>query len=838
MGNLTYSVLASELRGSDALTQLALDLHWSWNHSTDEIWKELDPELWDLTENPWLILKSVSQEKLDSLHDSRRSRLTQLLAEAQAKNSEPGWFQKAHPDSALHTVAYFSMEYMLSEALPIYSGGLGNVAGDQLKAASDLGVPVVGVGLLYQSGYFRQEIDARGEQQALYPVNEPAQLPIRPIRGPDGSWLRLPVSLPGIKIWIRTWEVQVGRTKLYLIDTNDPANLPHDRAITSELYGGGSELRLKQELLLGAGGWKLLEALGIKPDVCHLNEGHAAFAILERAHSYMKETGVPFQHALAVTRAGNVFTTHTAVDAGFDRFTPELVCQYSALLAERLGITMNELLALGRANPDDHSEPFNMTYLAIRGSGSVNAVSRLHADVSRRLFQPLFSRFTEGDVPIGHVTNGIHVPTWDSAGADELWTDLCGKGLWRSDLSGTEQKFRAVDDQRLWAMRNAGRTALVEYARDRLSRQEAGHGASPLQLQEARSVLDPDVLTLGLARRFATYKRPTLLLHDRERFARILTNPERPVQLVLAGKAHPQDIPGQALVREWIEFARRADVRSHVVFLSDYDMLLAQHLLTGVDVWINTPKRPWEACGTSGMKVLVNGGLNLSVLDGWWAEAYSPAVGWAIGNGAEFPDDATADRADAEALYALLEDQVAPGFYDRDENGMPASWIARIRESMALLTPAFSANRAVRQYTEERYLPAAAAYSARAQSLGKTGSSVLAWRYDIDRRWKDVRFGRLKVIRQGNEMIFEVEVSLAGIDPSFVRVELFADARDGEAPVRQPMHRKAFHPGTSFPYTYSATMPDTRPETDFTPRIVPYHPKALPLEIDRVLWQR
>ncbi len=838
MGNLTYSVLASELRGSDALTQLALDLHWSWNHSTDEIWKELDPELWELTENPWLVLKSVSQEKLDSLNDSRRSRLEQLLAEAQAKNLEPAWFQKAHPDSPLRTIAYFSMEYMLSEALPIYSGGLGNVAGDQLKAASDLGVPVVAVGLLYQQGYFRQEIDARGEQQALYPVNEPGQLPIRPICGADGSWLRLPVSLPGIKIWIRTWEVQVGRTKLYLIDTNDPANLPHDRAITSELYGGGSELRLKQELLLGGGGWMLLEALGIKPDVCHLNEGHAAFAILERAHNYMKAKGVPFQHALAVTRAGNVFTTHTAVSAGFDRFAPELVCQYSALLAERLGITMNELLALGRANPDDHSEPFNMAYLAIRGSGAVNAVSRLHGDVSRHLFQPLFPRFPAEEVPVGHVTNGIHVPTWDSAGADTLWTELCGKGVWRSDLRDTEEKFRAVDDQQLWAMRNLGRSALVEYARDRLVRQVAGHGASPLKLQEARSVLDPDVLTLGLARRFATYKRPTLLLYDRERLAKILTNPQRPVQLVLAGKAHPQDTPGRALVREWIEFARRADVRSHVVFLSDYDMLLAQHLLAGVDVWINTPKRPWEACGTSGMKVLVNGGLNLSVLDGWWAEAYTPASGWAIGNGDERFDDAAADRADAETLYDLLEYQVAPEFYDRGENGLPPAWIARIRESMALLTPAFSANRAVRQYTEEHYLPAATAYTARAQSHGKAGSSILEWQQNIARRWKDVRFGQMKVITKDNEMIFEVEVSLAGIDPSFVRVELFAAARDGSPPVCQAMLRKAFRPGTAFAYTYSTVIPAARPATDFTPRIVPYHPKALPLEIDRMLWQK
>ena len=838
MGNLTYSVMASDLRSSDALTQLALDLHWSWNHASDDIWKVLDPELWELTENPWLILKSASQEKLDNLQESKRHRIEQLLEEARAKYLDSGWFQRAYPNAPLRAVAYFSMEYMLSEALPIYSGGLGNVAGDQLKAASDLGVPVVAVGLLYQQGYFRQEIDAKGEQLALYPVNEPGQLPIRPVRALDGSWLRLAVSLPGIKIWIRAWEVQVGRAKLYLLDTNDPANLAHDRAITSELYGGGSELRLKQELLLGVGGWMLLEALGIKPEVCHLNEGHAAFAVLERARCYMNETGVPFHHALAVTRAGNVFTTHTAVDAGFDRFAPELACQYSTLIAERLGITINELLALGRANPDDHAEPFNMAYLAIRGSGSVNAVSRLHGEVSRGLFQPLFSRFPEADVPIGYVTNGIHVPTWDSAGSDQLWTELCGKGLWRSDLGDTEQKFRAAQDQQIWAMRNSGRATLVEYARDRLVRQVSGHGVSPLQLETARSVLDPDVLTLGLARRFATYKRPTLLLYDRERLTRILTNPQRPVQLVLAGKAHPLDEPGKALVKEWVEFARRPEIRPHVVFLADYDMLLAQHLLAGVDVWINTPKRPWEACGTSGMKVLVNGGLNLSVPDGWWAEAYSPTVGWAIGNGDKFPNDADADRADAEALYGLLENQIAPEFYDRDENGVPVSWLGRIRESMALLTPAFSANRAVRQYTEEHYLPAAAGYIARSQSLGKAGGSLIAWQQDIARRWKDVRFGQLKVVRKDNELIFEVEVSLAGIDPGFVRVELFAEGKNGGARFCEQMVRKTFRPGAAFAYTYSATTSATRPEADFTPRIVPHHPKALAVEIDRMLWQR
>src|SRR5271166_2436694 len=843
MGNLTYSVLASELRGSDALTQLALDLHWSWNHSTDEIWKELDPELWELTENPWLVLKSVSQEKLDSLNDSRRSRLEQLLAEAQAKNLEPAWFQKAHPDSPLRTIAYFSMEYMLSEALPIYSGGLGNVAGDQLKAASDLGVPVVAVGLLYQQGYFRQELDVRGDQVVLYPVNEPGQLPIRRVHTADGDLFRMALTLPGGKVWIRTWEVQVGRTKLYLLDTNDPANAPSFRAVTSELYGGGPELRLKQELLLGMAGWRFLREIGIRADVCHLNEGHAAFAVLERAAEYMEETGKPFHEAFAMTRAGNIFTTHTAVDAGFDRFSPELIQQYfSGYAQNRLGISVHDLLALGRKNPDDVSEPLNMAYLAIRGSGSVNGVSRLHGEVSRRLFQPLFPRVPQDEVPVGYVTNGIHVPTWDGAEADQLWTDLCGKGRWQGDQSGLEDRMRSADDQRIWRMRCSQCEALVEYARQRLSRQEAGYGASLLQVQQAQAVLNPQTLTLGFARRFATYKRPTLLLQDRDRLASILTNPQRPVQLVLAGKAHPQDAPGQALIREWTSFARRADIRPHVVFLSDYDMALAQHLVEGVDVWINTPKRPWEASGTSGMKVLVNGGLNLSVLDGWWAEAYSPRVGWAIGDGKEHGDDPAWDRADAEALYTVLEKEIIPEFYKRDEQGIPRSWVARIRESMAALTPAFSANRTVRQYTEEHYIPAAGAYAARACHDSKVTESLHAWRENIARCWDDVHFGALKVSQEDRELMFEAEVYLGGVDPGSVRVELYAGPQDGKPAFRQEMHRTA-GPGPapgfgSGPYLYATRTPATRATGDFTPRVLPYHALALPTEIRRIVWQK
>lgn len=829
--------MTAEMQHSEVLTRLALDLSWSWSHSADEIWKRLDPELWDLTGNPWMILQATSPRKLDGLTDAAfHERVEQLLSELNRKNASPAWFQDAHASSPLRTAAYFSMEYMLSEALPIYSGGLGNVAGDQLKAASDLGVPVVAVGLLYQEGYFRQTLDARGDQHVLYPVNEPGQLPIEPVRTSDGDLLRMTLTFPAMKIWIRTWQVQVGRTRLYLMDANDPANPPQVRAITSQLYGGGPETRLQQELLLGIGGWRLLRELGVTPDVCHMNEGHAAFAVLERASTYMQDNGCPFHEAFAITSAGNVFTTHTAVEAGFDRFPPELIRQYVSRYAQDvLKISTEELLALGRRNPGDASEPFNMAYLAIRGSGWVNGVSRLHGEVSRRLFQPLFPRFPEDEVPVGYVTNGVHVPTWDGAEADRFWTELAGKDRWRGDQVELQACVRCADDQQIWRMRCSGRAALVEYARKRLIRQETGYGASPPQMQQAGSVLNPDTLTLGFARRFATYKRPTLLLHDRDRLARILTNPQRPVQLVLAGKAHPADGPGQALVHEWTSFARTADMRPHVVFLSDYDMLLAERLVEGVDVWINTPRRPWEASGTSGMKVLVNGGLNLSILDGWWSEAYSDKVGWAIGDGREHGDDPAWDRTDAEALYARLENEIIPEFYNRDEHGMPRSWMARMKESMATLTPKFSANRTVRQYAEERYIPAAAAYAARASG---NATPFLAWQEEIARHWNEVHFGALKTSAQNRGLTFEVELYLAGLDPAAVRVELYAEPRNGEPAFREEMHRTESAPSKSGSYTFSIQTPAARPATDFTPRALPHHPLALPPEIGRIVWQK
>jgi starch phosphorylase len=842
ISNPEENLLSADVEGFDLLAELALDMRSSWNHAADHLWRELDPVLWKLTHNPWAILQAVSREKLQRIlsNPAFRKNIDDIVQTRRNTVEEPAWFQQTYPQERLSCVAYFSMEFMLSEALPIYSGGLGNVAGDQLKTASDLGVPVVGIGLLYQRGYFRQVIDKNGAQQALFPYNDPGQLPITPLRRPDGEWLRLEVVLPGYSVWLRTWQVQVGRVKLYLLDSNDIANYPAHRGITSELYGGGTELRLKQELLLGIGGWRLLNALGIHPEVCHLNEGHAAFAVLERARSFMQETAQPFEVALAVTRAGNLFTTHTAVDVGFDRFDPVLVEQYLGGYAEHsLGITLHDLLALGRQNPNDSSEPLNMAYLAIRGSGAVNGVSHLHGRVSRHLFGPLLTRWPIDEVPIGYVTNGVHMPTWDSAPADTLWTETCGKNRWLGATETLDQSICCVSDASLWKFRSAASKSLIEYARERFSLQLAVSGESSEVVDSVKYILDCNTLTLGFARRFATYKRPNLLLHDPERLLGLLTNPQRPVQLIIAGKAHPADLTGQSLIQQWMHFICRPEVRPHVIFLSDYDMYLTQQLVQGVDVWLNTPRRPWEACGTSGMKVLVNGGINLSELDGWWAEAYTPEVGWALGDGLEHDNDPKWDAIEADALYNLLEHEVIPEFYARDEQGVPTAWVARMRESMGRLTPYFSANRSVREYTKQYYLPASAAYLDRAANKGAIGVDIVKWKYALDRKWSALHFGEVKIESNDKKHMFEIQVYLDDISPESVQVELYANGVDEAASERIVMNCVRQLVGAINGYAYRAEVLATRSATDYTARLIPhYNGISVPLEVSHILWQR
>jgi glycogen phosphorylase len=823
-----------------SLMELALDLRWSWNHSTDEIWGHLDPELWELTQNPWVVLQTVSKQKIQDLaadHDFGR-KVQHMLRKKHEQENASAWFQTAHPETAFSRIAYFSMEFMLSEALPIYSGGLGNVAGDELKAASDLGVPLVGVGLLYQQGYFRQEIDRNGFQRAIFPFNDPGQLPISPVRDAEGEWLRIPLRLPEGTLWVRTWQAQVGRTNLYLLDTNDPANLPTHRGITGELYGGGPEVRLQQEMVLGMAGWRLLSALRLEPEVCHLNEGHAAFVVLERAFAYMQEHEQPFDVALTVTRAGNLFTTHTSVGAAFDCFAPELMELFFREYAEHdLRIKIEEMIALGRKNPLDPSEPFNMAYLALRGSCAANGVSQLHARVSRKMFQGLFPRWPEMEVPIAAVTNGVHVPTWDSAEADELWTNECGQERWRGTLEDV-QRIEKVSDEQLWELRTKARESLIHYARNRLSRQRLQQGASREEVELAETIFDPRALMIGFARRFAGYKRPTLLLHDRDRLARILTNRERPVQLILAGKAHPQDLSSQLMIKEWNDFIARADVRSSVAFLSDYDLLLTSHLVQGVDLWLNTPRRPWEACGTSGMKVLVNGGLNFSELDGWWAEAYSADVGWAIGDELEHGDDPSWDGHEANTLYDRLEKEIIPTFYVRDARGIPTGWVAKMRASMLQLTPRFSSNRTVREYVEKFYLPAAERYRERAANQSKLGAEMASRLEWLAEEWKDIRFGAVTTHNDGTEYGFEAQIFLGGLDPDAVQVELYAEPQADGKIFRQKMERKQGANSDGFAM-YFSKAPATRPVTDYTARVIPSECQAsVPLEATQILWQR
>ena len=824
--------------GIDALQELAINLHWSWSHRADKLWEALDSYLWQTTQNPWVILQTVSHDKVKSLLATPdfQGLLSSLLMHKRKFFSADAWFQVTHRGAALSTIAYFSMEFMLTEALPIYSGGLGNVAGDQMKAASDLGVPVVGVGLLWGQGYFRQDFDSDGNQRALYPVNDPGQLPIQPVRRANGEWLRIEIHLTGARIWLRCWQVLVGRTTLYLLDANDFANTAAHRGITSELYGGDAEMRLKQEIVLGIGGWRLLRELGLNPEVCHLNEGHAAFAVLERARYYMEDHHVPFDVALTITRAGNMFTTHTAVPAGFDRFAPDLCRKHLDHYAkDELAIPMESLLALGRQRPDDASEPLNMAYLALRGSGQVSGVSKLHGEVSRQIFQPLFPRWPQIEVPIGSVTNGIHVPTWDSPEADSLWTKVCGADRWRCDRPLSDD-VRRLTDVELWLMRTEARQAMLTQVRNRYARQLSAEGDSNLNVAD---IFREDTLTVGFARRFATYKRPDLLLHDPDRLIRLLTNSQHPVQLILAGKAHPEDMPGQALIKQWNDFIERPEVRGHVVFLSDYDMQMAQELVQGMDLWINTPRRPWEACGTSGMKVLSNGGLNISELDGWWAEAYTPKVGWAIGDGKEHGEDAAWDAHEVESLYSLLEQQVVPEFYNRDAQGMPSQWLERVRESMATLTPEFSASRAIREYTNDHYLPAAAGYKARAANDGKLGTDLVQWSQSLAQGWDTLHFGKVTSETKDGQHRFQIEVIAGQLHPAQFRVELYASptGESGDKPELLAACKSSAEPYGGI--VYSLCCAARRPASDYTARIVPSHPGAsIPLESAQILWQQ
>jgi len=828
----TMRALPETLSG---LTSLALDLRWSWHHGSDHLWRALDEDAWEATRNAWLVLNSVSSEHLKALsEDSEFLAVYQKQVKRQQAFAQAAtWYSDSCEPALGEGVAWFCMEYGVSESLPIYSGGLGVLAGDFLKAASDLGVPVMAVGLLYQQGYFRQALNTEGEQIEFHPYNDPTMLPLAPLRDSSGEWARVTVPFPGREVRLRAWKGQVGRCELLLLDSNDPRNEPGDRGITSELYSGNPEKRLQQEMVLGIGGWRLLELMKRSPSLCHINEGHSALALVERAHQWQRQNHTDFTTARMATRATNLFTTHTSVAAGFDRFPVNLAELYlSPWLAENQN-TLDALLAV--ANTE--SSQLNMAGLALGMSGRFNGVSRIHQQVTQTIFQPWFARWPSADIPAEYVTNGVHTPSWDSPESDGLWTQACGQDRWRQPMD-VSCPLQGTADADIWAMRRAQRKRMIGYLRGRLHSQHCEHNYGSNPDAACGVLLDAATLTLGFARRFTDYKRPDLLLSDPERLMKLLTNRDQPLQIVLAGKAHPHDHQGKAIIKRWKAFSMRPDVEGRVVFIEDYDLAVASQLIQGVDVWLNTPRHPWEACGTSGMKILVNGGLNLSQYDGWWAEAWNPDVGWAIRPGATFEELSQTDQhddADAEELYERLEQQVIPEFYQRDSEGLPTLWLQRIRASMNQLTARYSANRMVREYVTDFYLPM---ISAGEQRSVEHARELVRARESINLHWPKLRFGQIRSEESNGERIFSLDVYLDGLAREQVAVELVAEASELGPRLVQAMVLMHQLVGADDTYEYEARVP-CRPADHFTPRIrVSDQRLNLPLEDSHILWYR
>lgn len=772
--------LPPELEG---LRELAYNLRWTWDHETINLFRRLDRELWETTgHNPVLMLGTISQERLNEAASdegflAHQNRILQKLREYM--RTEGTWYEKHYRRSRQTKIAYFSAEFGLTEALPIYSGGLGILAGDHIKAASELGLPLVGVGLVYQQGYFRQYLNVDGWQQERYPVNDFYNLPILPVREKDGSHVLINVDLPGRKVHARIWKAQVGRVPLYLLDTNIPENNKHDEDITDALYHADHDIRIKQEIVLGVGGMRALKALGIVPDVCHLNEGHSAFLGLERIRIIMEQHKLSFYEAKEVAAAGQVFTTHTAVPAGIDKFAPELMDRYWTDYYRALGLSRDEFLALGRANPDDSYESFSMAMLAINLSSKTNAVSRLHAEVSQKLFRAAWKELPEHEVPITYITNGIHTRSWISEEMSDLYDRYLGP-KWSEDIGDQNiwKRVEDIPDEELWRIHERRRQRLVTFCRTRVRKQLEQKGAITSEVKEALEILDPEALTIGFARRMATYKRATLLLQDAERLAAILSNKERPVQIIMAGKAHPEDTPAKELIRQVIHFSRREDVRRRFVFLEDYDMNVARWMVEGVDVWLNTPRRFLEACGTSGMKVAFNGGINCSILDGWWDEAYEPRVGWAIGRGEVYADNSYQDEVESAAIYDLLEKEIIPMFYDRDKDGRPRAWLSRMKSSMLEICPMFNVNRMVREYALRVYFPAGMRAAEFLESKASRARALSKWKRELNEYWRDVRIETVEAsesdkVQVGDDMRVRAWVHLGQLTPDDVSVQIY-----------------------------------------------------------------
>jgi starch phosphorylase len=826
------------------LEELAYDLRWSWHQAAADLFRSLDPERWEAVgHNPVDLLRVLPPEHLErALADPEiAARLRVVPQDFSAyRRSRKTWMAAEHPRTSM-TVAYLSAEFMVADCLPIFAGGLGAVAGEQLKSASALGVPIIGIGLLYRDTV-HQWLDLDGRQQESWETEQPERLPATPARDKRGRQVVVRVPLPGRSLRARVWKVAMGRTALYLLDSDVAGNSVEDRSLTRRIYPSDPETRISQELLLGLGALRALAALGITADIVHLNEGHTAFAALQRTADTMASDGLTFAEARAAVAPGMLFTTHTPVAAGHDYFPAELAARYLAPVAADLDLPLDETLALGRYDPSDSNDSFCPTVLALRMCARRNGVSALHGDVTRAMWRGLWPRVPEREIPIEHVTNGIHYQSWLSPEMEDLLHRELGQ-QWRT-TPGNPHMWRAlldVPDEELWAVHQAGRTRLVEYARDWLRLQSTRRGGSSKGLD---NVLDPEVLTLSFVGRFVAYKRPTLFLTDPDRLARILDDPNRPVQLVFAGKAHPKDLAGKELLREVVEFARSSGLRHRIVFLEDFDVEMDRHLVQGVDVWLNTPRRPLEACGIAGMKAGANGGLNLSTIDGWWDEAWrqadpsAPPIGWSIGTDRDHSDVAEQDAADALSLYEQLENSIVPTFYDRGPDGVPHGWVAAMKTSMATLAPIWTSHRMVQDYTERIYLPQAAIAASFAADRSAKARGLAAFLAAMRAAWPAVRVRSVlaSIGEAPGELVVEAAVELGAIDRGAVVVQLWVDHGDGGRAHPRPMRASRAMGGV---HRYVATLrvePGER-EPVVAARVLPRHPDLLePLDTGLVAW--
>lgn len=763
------------------LKTISSNFRWTWDHETRDLFRAIDKELWDQSEhNPILFLNSLSPERLGRLAEDPNFLARLALAEASLNHylTAPTWFDQKYPNERLKTtIAYFCFEFGICEGLPIYSGGLGVLAGDHLKGASDLGIPLVGVGLLYNRGYFRQRLNHDGWQQEVYPQYDFYQMPLTLMRDAHDAPIRIEVEFPDRIVTCQVWRADVGRVQLYLLDSNILENQPSDQGITDSLYGGDEEMRIRQEMILGIGGLRALRAVGINPTVCHMNEGHAAFMSIERIRQFMTDHGCDFRTARQALVGGNVFTTHTPVPAGFDVFPPHLVERYLGKTYEATGLNFDQFMRFGRLDPENQGQAFNMAVLAMENANHVNGVSKLHAVVTRSMFGSRWSSYPETEVPVTAVTNGVHTLTWIGRRMARLFDEYLGRD-WRRrpDDPATWARAAEIPDDQLWTAIEDQRGDLIRFVRKRLQRDLERRTSVKPEFGLVNGILDPRVLTIGFARRFATYKRGTLMLRDKERLKQILFHPERPVQIVISGKSHPRDDGGKHIIRDLVNFINTEGARSRMVFLEDYDMQVARQLVQGVDLWLNNPRRPYEASGTSGMKVIPNAGLNCSILDGWWDEAFDPSLGWAIGDRTSDNDDGHQDWLDSRALYYLIENEISPVFYHRVDNGIPKGWISMVKQSIMKMAPEFSMSRMVQQYTVDSYMPAATALHYNlTDNLGRVKES-LAWREKIQANWRKVRVAGVKdTAGVSNEIGTQIRltawIELGDLTPSDIRTQ-------------------------------------------------------------------